>query len=73
MLIDNWEFSTGDDCIAIKSGRNEDGRRVHAPCQNLAVRNCSMKDGHGGISIGNEVSGGFGFLCVFLCASASRR
>lgn len=57
VLIENCEFSTGDDCIAIKSGRNEDGRRVHTPCQNLVVRNCSMKDGHGGVSIGSEVSG----------------
>jgi polygalacturonase len=57
VLIDHCEFSTGDDCIAIKSGRNEDGRRVHTPCQNLVIRNCSMKDGHGGVSIGSEVSG----------------
>jgi polygalacturonase len=57
VLIDGCEFSTGDDCIAIKSGRNEDGRRVHTACQNLVVRNCSMKDGHGGVSIGSEVSG----------------
>ncbi len=57
VLIDNCEFSTGDDCIAIKSGRNEDGRRVHTPCQNLVIRNCNMKDGHGGVSIGSEVSG----------------
>jgi polygalacturonase len=57
VLIDRCEFSTGDDCIAIKSGRNEDGRRVHTPCQNVVVRNCSMKDGHGGVSIGSEVSG----------------
>ena len=57
VLIDSCEFSTGDDCIAIKSGRNDDGRRVHTPCQNLVIRNCSMKDGHGGVSIGSEVSG----------------
>ncbi len=57
VLIDSCEFSTGDDCIAIKSGRNEDGRRVHTACQNLVIRNCSMKDGHGGVSIGSEVSG----------------
>ncbi len=57
VLIEACEFSTGDDCIAIKSGRNEDGRRVHTPCQNLVIRNCSMKDGHGGVSIGSEVSG----------------
>ena len=58
VLIEGCEFDTGDDCIAIKSGRNRDGRRVNAPCANIIVRNCRMKDGHGGVSIGSEVSGG---------------
>ena len=58
VLIEGCEFDTGDDCIAIKSGRNRDGRRVNAPCENIVVRNCRMKDGHGGVSIGSEVSGG---------------
>jgi len=57
VLIDNCEFDTGDDCIAIKSGRNRDGRRVGVPSQNILVRNCAMKDGHGGVSIGSEASG----------------
>jgi polygalacturonase len=58
VLIDGCEFDTGDDCIAIKSGRNRDGRRVNVACENIVVRNCRMKDGHGGVSIGSEVSGG---------------
>jgi len=58
VLIDACEFDTGDDCIAIKSGRNRDGRRVNVACENIVVRNCRMKDGHGGVSIGSEVSGG---------------
>lgn len=58
VLIEGCEFDTGDDCIAIKSGRNRDGRRVNVPCENIVVRNCRMKDGHGGVSIGSEVSGG---------------
>src|SRR5262249_38133790 len=49
---------TGDDCIAIKSGRNADGRRLNVPTKNLIVRGCQMKDGHGGITIGSEISGG---------------
>lgn len=57
VLIENCEFDTGDDCIAIKSGRNRDGRRVGVPSQNIIVRNCAMKDGHGGVSIGSEASG----------------
>jgi polygalacturonase len=49
---------TGDDCIAIKSGRNADGRRLHTPSENIVVQGCHMKDGHGGVTIGSEISGG---------------
>jgi polygalacturonase len=58
VLIEGCTFDTGDDCIAIKSGRNEDGRRLNVPVENIIVRNCVMKDGHGGVVIGSEVSGG---------------
>lgn len=58
VLIDSCEFNTGDDCIAIKSGRNADGRRVNVPSQNIVIRDCHMKNGHGGITVGSEISGG---------------
>jgi polygalacturonase len=58
VLIEDCRFDTGDDCIAIKSGRNADGRRVGVPSENIVVRKCVMKDGHGGVTIGSEVSGG---------------
>jgi polygalacturonase len=58
VLIDGCTFDTGDDCIAIKSGRNADGRRLHTPSAYLVVQNCSMKDGHGGVTLGSECSGG---------------
>lgn len=57
VLIEGCEFDTGDDCIAIKSGRNRDGRRIAVPSEYIIVRNCTMKDGHGGVSIGSEISG----------------
>ena len=57
VLIENCVFDTGDDCIAIKSGRNNDGRRLAAPSENLIIRHCTMKDGHGGVVIGSEISG----------------
>src|SRR5262249_12290565 len=41
-----------------KSGRNQDGRRLHAPIENVVIRDCQMRDGHGGVVIGSEVSGG---------------
>jgi polygalacturonase len=58
VLIDDCVFNTGDDCIAIKSGRNADGRRVNVPSQNIIIRDCHMKNGHGGVTIGSEISGG---------------
>ncbi|HLP16751.1 MAG TPA: glycoside hydrolase family 88 protein [Bacteroidota bacterium] len=58
VLIKNTFFNTGDDCIAIKSGRNADGRRVNRPTKNVVITGCKMLDGHGGVVIGSEVSGG---------------
>jgi len=58
VLIEGCTFHTGDDCIAIKSGRNADGRRWNIPSKNIIVRNCVMEDGHGGVVIGSEISGG---------------
>lgn len=58
VLISNCYFDTGDDCIAIKAGRNADGRRVHTPSENIVIQKCRMKNGHGGVTIGSEISGG---------------
>ncbi|KAJ6642117.1 putative polygalacturonase [Pseudolycoriella hygida] len=51
-------FNNGDDNIAINSGRNADGRRVNRPSENIVIQNCSMADGHGGITLGSGCSGG---------------
>ncbi|MGC3959211.1 MAG: glycoside hydrolase family 28 protein [Verrucomicrobiota bacterium] len=58
VLIEDCLFDTGDDCIAIKSGKNADGRRINVPSENIIIRNCTMKDGHGGVVLGSETSGG---------------
>ncbi|RYE26786.1 MAG: glycoside hydrolase family 28 protein [Sphingobacteriaceae bacterium] len=58
VVIKNCYFNTGDDCIALKSGRNRDGRRLNVPCENVVIQNCTMANGHGGIVIGSEISGG---------------
>jgi len=58
VLIDRVSFNTGDDCIAVKAGRNTDGRRVDVPCQNLVVQNSTFANGHGGITLGSEMTGG---------------
>jgi unsaturated rhamnogalacturonyl hydrolase len=58
VLIENCTFITGDDCIAIKSGRNDDGRRIGVPSENVIIRNCVMQDGHAAVCVGSEISGG---------------
>ena len=58
VLIEGCRFDTGDDCIALKSGRNNDGRRLNVPVENVVVRDCVMAEGHGGVVIGSEISGG---------------
>jgi polygalacturonase len=58
VLIENCQFNNGDDCIAIKSGRNKDGLLWHAPSENIVIRHCTMKNGHGGVVIGSEITGG---------------
>ena len=58
VLIKGCSFNTGDDCIAIKSGKKADGRRVNVPSSNIVIQNCRMQDGHGGITVGSEMTGG---------------
>ncbi|MCM3772550.1 glycoside hydrolase family 28 protein [Priestia aryabhattai] len=57
VLIKDSYFDNGDDCIAIKSGRNADGRRINVPSENIIIEGNEMKDGHGGVVIGSEISG----------------
>lgn len=58
VMIEGCTFNTGDDCIAINSGMNEDGWRIGKPCENIEIKNCTMLGGHGGIVIGSAISGG---------------
>jgi polygalacturonase len=58
VVVQNVTYDTGDDCMAIKAGRDSDGRRVNVPCQNLVIQNCNFANGHGGITIGSEMTGG---------------
>lgn len=58
MVIEENVFNTGDDCIAIKSGKNADGRRVGIASENIVIQNNTMEEGHGGITLGSEASAG---------------
>jgi polygalacturonase len=58
VLIKNCNFSDGDDCISVKSGRDRDGQKINIPCQDIVIENCEFKAGHGGVALGSETSGG---------------
>lgn len=73
VLIEDCIFDTGDDCIAIKSGRNADGRRLNRPCENIIIAGCLMLDGHGGVTLGSEITGGVRNVFVENCRMDSPR
>ena len=58
VVIEHSTFNTADDCIVLKSGINEDGRRVGRPTENVVIRHCHTRSGHGGVVLGSETSGG---------------
>ncbi|GIW76555.1 MAG: glycoside hydrolase [Phycisphaerae bacterium] len=65
--IEHSHFDCGDDAICIKSGKNEEGRRRGFPCENIIVDNCTVDHGHGGVTIGSEMSGGVRNVRVTNC------
>ncbi|TMR98031.1 glycoside hydrolase family 28 protein [Nonomuraea basaltis] len=73
VLIERCEFNTGDDCVAIKAGKNADGRRVNEPSMNVLVDSCVMRDGNGGVTIGSETTGGVRWVFAWNCTMSSER
>ncbi len=67
VLIEGVTFNTGDDCIAIKSGRDGDGIHRDRPCENLTIRNCVMNGGHGAVTLGSETSAGIRHVLAENC------
>jgi len=67
VLIENSSFDVGDDAICIKSGKDKDGRDRGVPCENIIVRNNVVYHGHGGVTVGSEMSGGVKNLHVSNC------
>jgi hypothetical protein len=52
------DIDVNDDCISLKSGKDEDGRRVNRPCEDIIIEKTRFAYGHGGAAMGSEVSGG---------------
>jgi polygalacturonase len=65
--IVSCRIDNGDDCITIKSGMDEVGRRMATPCEDITISNCVTYNGHGGVTIGSEMSGGVRNVVVANC------
>ena len=66
-IIHDSNFDVGDDAICIKSGKDKEGRDRGIPNENLIVKNCVVFHGHGGVTVGSEMSGGVRNLHVSNC------
>ncbi|HUW92451.1 MAG TPA: glycosyl hydrolase family 28 protein [Bacteroidales bacterium] len=66
-ILYNSNFDVGDDAICIKSGKDADGRKRGMPTENLIIRDCIVYHGHGGVTIGSEMSGGVKNMSVSGC------
>lgn len=60
------KFYTGDDAVAIKSGKNPEGNIVNKPCKNIRIFDCYSAFGHG-ICVGSEMSGGIENVQIWDC------
>jgi D-hexose-6-phosphate mutarotase len=72
VLIEGCSLDQGDDGFVIKSGRDRDGRRVGVPCENVEIRNCTVKRAHTLIGVGSEVSGGVRNISLHDCKVTDR-
>ncbi len=66
-VVYNCTFDVGDDAICIKSGKDQEGRDRGLPTENLVVKNCIVYHGHGGFTVGSEMSGGVKNMHVSDC------
>jgi polygalacturonase len=67
VIVENSSFDVGDDAICIKSGKDKDGRERGVPCENVVIRNNVVYHGHGGVTVGSEMSGGVRNMHVSNC------
>ncbi|TDE88520.1 glycoside hydrolase family 28 protein [Occultella glacieicola] len=71
VLIEDCTFDTGDDCIAIKAGKGPDGWHPGEATAGVVIRDCRMRAGHGGITVGSETSGGVSDVVAYRCRMSS--
>ncbi|MDQ0871553.1 DNA sulfur modification protein DndE [Paenibacillus sp. V4I3] len=66
-VVEHCTFDVGDDAICLKSGKDEAGRKLGLPCEYVAIKNCVVYHGHGGFTIGSEMSGGVRYVSLTDC------
>ena len=71
MLVEKCTFDTGDDCIAVKSGRDQDGWRVGRSSENIVLRDCDMTSLKAALCLGSEMSGGLRNIHLYDCRVSS--
>ena len=72
VLIEDCTLDQGDDAFVIKSGRDRDGRRVGVPCENVEIRNCTVKRAITLLGVGSEVAGGVRNISLHDCKVTER-
>ena len=73
IVVKNCLIDVGDDCITMKSGRNQDGRRINRPTENVIAKDNIIKNGRGGLTIGSEMSGGANNIFMKNCTINSKK
>lgn len=71
--IEGCSFTTGDDNIAIKSGKGAEGVQVGRPCEDITIKNCRFIKGYSSIALGSEVSGGIRNVSISECVFENGR
>ena len=73
--IEHCDIDTGDDAIALKSGRGAEGVRIGRPTEDVVITNCRLGSAFAGVGIGTELSGGIRRVvmedCVFTSGANS--
>jgi polygalacturonase len=69
--VRNVDIDVDDDCISIKSGKDEEGRRINRPSEDIVIENSRFHYGHGGVAMGSETSGGIRNVITRNCVSDS--
>jgi polygalacturonase len=74
VVIDGCDFSTGDDCISLKSGRGEEGYTINRPTEDVRIANCTFQDSYFAcIGIGSETSAGIRNVHIHNCKCTGTR